>query len=98
MILKRSCLVCGKEYKYCKDCERNHSYKEITCNPIHYSIFIVIIEYRDRVINKEKAIEKLNNLNITYSNYQNYTWENSIKKFLDEIFVVPKTTRSKRKK
>ena len=74
--MTKNCKVCGKPYKFCPDCERVESYKEIVDTPICYAAWLTVIEYRDKVIDAKKAVSKFKEYGIT---------KDKAKDFLDGI-------------
>lgn len=82
----RECKICGKLYKYCPDCERIGSWKAVADNVVCYSIYIIMIEYRDGIICSDKAVEKLNNIGITKDKVAELDVTDSIRKMINKIF------------
>lgn len=63
--MTKDCIVCGKAYKYCPDCEPSASYKDIVDTPTCYAAWLTVIEYRDKVIDAKKAVSKFKEYGIT---------------------------------
>lgn len=93
--MEKNCMICGKTYKYCPDCERTESYKDVVDTPICYSIYLTVIEHRDKVIDSNKAIEKLKTVNMTKDNYDKFELRDVIKNMILNIYnseVIEETT------
>jgi hypothetical protein len=71
--MTKNCKVCGKAYKFCPDCEPTASYKEIVDTPTCYAAWLTVIEYRDKVIDAKKAVNKLKEYGITKNKADNFT-------------------------
>lgn len=61
----KKCSVCGKEYNYCPNCEKTHSWKFYTCEPEHYQIHMALNSYRGNVFTKKDVIEYFETIGIT---------------------------------
>lgn len=72
------CIVCGKEYKYCPDCGRVESYKTIADTALCYSVYLIIIEHRDKIIDDEKALSKLDEIGVTKNNLDKFGFNSDI--------------------
>lgn len=84
--MEKNCMICGKTYKYCPDCERTESYKDVVDTPSCYSVYLTVIEHRDKVIDSNKAIEKLKTVNMTKSNLDKFELRDVIKTMILNIF------------
>lgn len=59
------CRICGKKYKVCDRCDtaRNRTpWRVIADTAEHYQIWIVIRQYKQNLITKQKAKEMLSNI------------------------------------
>lgn len=94
--MEKNCMICGKAYKYCPDCERTELYKDVVDTPICYSVYLTVIEHRDKVIDSNKAIEKLKTVNMTKDNYNKFELRDVIKTMIKGIFdsVLPEELSS----
>lgn len=63
--MTKDCMVCGKAYKYCPDCEPSASYKDVVDTPTCYAAWLTVIEYRDKVIDAKKAVNRFKEYGIT---------------------------------
>lgn len=79
-------MICGKTYKYCPACERTESYKDVVDTPVCYSVYLTVIEHRDKVIDSNKAIEKLKTVNMTKDNYNRFELRDIIRSMIKNIF------------
>lgn len=84
--MEKNCMICSKAYKYCPDCERTESYKDVVDTPSCYAVYLTVIEHRDNVIDSNKAIEKLKTVNMTKDNYDKFELRDVIKKMIQNIF------------
>lgn len=84
--MEKSCMICGKTYKYCPACERTESYKDVVDTPVCYSVYLTVIEHRDKVIDSNKAIEKLKTVNMTKDNYNRFELRDIIRSMIKNIF------------
>lgn len=82
--MTKNCKVCGKPYKFCPDCERLETYKDIADTPICYATWLTVIEYRDKVIDATKAVSKFKEYGITKNNAENYC--DDIKKLILDAY------------
>lgn len=55
--MKNTCSICGKEYDYCFNCKNSNNWRRFTCTSDHYCIRQIIVDYREGIINAEKATE-----------------------------------------
>lgn len=62
---KKKCSVCGKEYNYCPNCEKTHSWKFYACEHEHYQIHMTLDSYRGNVFSKKDVIEYFETIGIT---------------------------------
>ena len=83
--LNRTCIICGKRYSYCNNCQRD------TGKPTWYFIFDgenchdiyeVCTQYRDKKIDAKKAYELISKLDL--SNIEDFveTTKNQIKEII----------------
>ena len=70
--MTKNCKVCGKPYKFCPDCERVETYKDIVDTPICYAAWLTVVEYRDKVIDAKKAVSKFKEYGITKEKAKDY--------------------------
>ena len=52
------CPICGKEYKHCPTCEKNglYTWRNVACNMEHYIGHVLIEDYNNNTISKEKFV------------------------------------------
>jgi len=84
--MEKNCMICGKTYKYCPDCERTESYKDVVDTPICYSVYLTVIEHRDKVIDSDKAIEKLTSVGMTKDKLNKFELRDVIKNMILDIY------------
>ncbi len=46
--LNATCKVCGKQYHYCKDCEKLGSWRAVACSPECWIKWVEMIDARDK--------------------------------------------------
>ena len=83
--MTKDCIVCGKAYKYCPDCEPSASYKDIVDTPTCYAAWLTVIEYRDKIIDAEKAVSKFKGYGITKDKAEDYL--DDVKKLILDAYA-----------
>lgn len=88
MIHERTCIICGKHYSYCPNCERYNDmprwmylFDDEECK----NIYLVINDYRTGAITKDEAMTMLYPYDVSKV-------KGNFKKYIDEIFDVEDTT------
>jgi hypothetical protein len=79
------CCVCGIGYNSCDHCNGVKSYtpwRILTDSIDHYKIYIIVCDYRDKKITKDKAKEMLSHVDITGWE----TFKEGTKNLIAEIF------------
>lgn len=61
----KKCSVCGKEYNYCPNCEKLHSWRFYACEHEHYQIHMTLDGYRSGVYSKKDVVEYFETIGIT---------------------------------
>lgn len=84
--MEKNCMICGKTYKYCPDCEKVESYKDVVDSPVCYSIYLTVIEHRDKVIDSNKAVDKLKDVKMTKDNLNKFELRDVIKNMILDIY------------
>lgn len=93
--LNATCSICGSKYHVCNTCKSVKTLKPwrtITDTIDCYKIYMIIHDYTNKVITKEKACEMLNHCSIP-SNLQTH-----IQKTIDEIIGFEKKNKKEQKK
>lgn len=87
------CSICGKPYHKCNSCSdsKMKPWRSIVDTINHYKIYLIIADYNNKKINKEKAKELLNACYI--SDYKTFVPE--IVKVIDDIVKVEKKSTKK---
>lgn len=85
----RTCVVCGKEYHACHDCEEarliNHSRWRNSCDvPECFQVLLVLTDYYNKVIDKSTARELLDKI----LTVDMLPYEAQAKILIDEIYDV----------
>ena len=87
----RTCILCGKTYSYCGTCasdmnkERWHNiYHDNNCR----TIFNTVADYVAGILSKEKAIETLNDCDLS----QKESFKSSVLQVLNELYPVTNVT------
>lgn len=85
------CCVCGKEYKYCGNCDKSaskHTWKTSFCSENCRDIFRTCSGFEGGMIDLDKAFDTLNSLNIEFPLKKSVA--PSVKKILDEgVKIMP---------
>lgn len=66
--LNRTCIICGKRYSYCNNCQRDANkptWYFIFDNQNCHDIYEICTQYRDGEINAKTAYEKISRLDIS---------------------------------
>ena len=69
----RTCILCGKQYKYCMDCRSEldvPAFYNIYCSKNCRAIFNILVEFAQNHITKEQAQEQLASCDL--SNQENF--------------------------
>lgn len=82
--MKKFCQICGASYDYCPTC-KDLKYKEVVDNPVCYTVYNVLYEYRTGIIDKKKASEKLRSVRINKYNIDRVTKIASVRDKILEI-------------
>lgn len=80
------CVLCGTGYHACDTCNKEKTFtpwRTLTDTIEHYKIFIVLKDYNNKLISRDKAKELLSTLNL--SGKENY--KESAKKVLADIYT-----------
>lgn len=83
----RTCILCGKEYKFCSNCkEESHqpAWKNIYCSENCRSIFNTAVAYADKSIDIKEAKKRIDHCDL--SEIENF--KEDIKKLVFEIIAV----------
>lgn len=89
------CIICGTKYNSCDICDRYPSWKAIADTEEHFTIYLLIKEYRCGGDIKS-IISKLKSLGVTKDNLDDYP---SAKEVLEEIMskdVVVRKSKGKK--
>lgn len=81
------CVVCGKGYHACDSCNKEKSFtpwRVLTDTIEHYKIFMILKNFNNQLISKERAQELLFPMNLSDME----SFKESAKKVLDKIFSV----------
>ena len=63
----RTCVLCGKEYKYCNDCREyddQPAWKNIYCSDNCRTIFNTAVDYKQGNLSLEDAYNKIKNIDL----------------------------------
>lgn len=60
-----NCLVCGKPYYVCRDCNGINSWRRAACCPEHFQIRQVYLSHRDGELTDEQAKQGLQYIGVT---------------------------------
>lgn len=80
------CVLCGTGYHACDSCEKEKTFtpwRTLTDTVEHYKIFTILKEYKNKLIDRDRAKELLSSLNL--SGKENY--KESAKKVLADIYM-----------
>ena len=103
--LNRTCIICGKRYSYCNNCQRDTGkptwyfiFDDLNC----HDIYEVCTQYRDGEIDVKAAYEKISKLDISdLDNFPEVT-QSQIKEIItngkESKAVVDKTKTNNAKK
>lgn len=72
--VEKRCKICGKSYRVCYSCEKNHSWRTLADTEDHYYILCVLMEYQTSHSAKkaEKAYQALSRRGINLRDIQEY--------------------------
>lgn len=86
MITKKNCLVCGKEFVPCSNCNKNVDenlqWRRVVCCPEHFCYHLPIIQYVRGIISKSDAKKELEN---AIENYGQIDFSDNVKSIVQEI-------------
>lgn len=87
------CTICGKAYHKCNSCSdsKMKPWRSIVDTINHYKIYLIIADYTNKKISKEKAKELLNGCDI--SDYKTFVPE--VAKVIGDITKVEKKPTKK---
>lgn len=81
------CALCGTGYHACDSCSKEKiitPWRSLTDTIEHYKIFMVIRDYKNNVIDREKAQELLSGLNLS----DKESYKDNAKSVLSDIYMV----------
>ena len=91
--LNRTCIICGKKYSYCNNCQSDANkptWYFIFDSQNCHDIYEVCTQYRDKEITVAQAYEKISKLDI--SNIKNFAEATRIQ--IEEILAKGKDVKS----
>ena len=62
--LNATCPICGKKYNHCFKCKKLSNWRSIADTEFHYQIAMILIEYREGVIDAVEATKSLDFIGI----------------------------------
>jgi len=92
----RSCIICGKEYRYCPNCgadNKDETWRYLYDSEECMNVFNILSNYKNNHIDKEDARDQFEALKV--SKDKKFTAE--IQKQLDEIVKVKKAPKEEAK-
>ncbi|EXG87844.1 hypothetical protein K413DRAFT_4745 [Clostridium sp. ASBs410] len=94
--LNAKCSICGKKYHVCHTCSNTISFtpwRKITDTTNCYKIFLILRDYTNGYVDKESTRDLLNGCDLKELD----TYEDNIKKTINEILKSETVAKSKRK-
>lgn len=91
------CIICGKGYHACDACDKVRTFtpwRKLADTPEHYQIYLVLKQYKNKVISKAEAKTMLNNIGLADMD----SFKDGVNKLIAEIFrddVANKKTNRK---
>lgn len=83
--MTKKCQICGKDYKFCPECDRVDSYKKVVDDPVCYKIYMVIYQYRTNIIDIDKAKEEFSTIGVTAKTLSDFKLIDSVRNYVAEI-------------
>lgn len=86
------CVLCGTGYHACDSCSKEKTFtpwRTLTDTLEHYKVFIILKDYNNKLIDRDRAKELLSGLDL--SGKENY--KESAKKVLTDIYVEDTFTK-----
>lgn len=77
-----NCLVCGKAYHVCRDCKNANSWRYATCSPAHFQIRAIYLNYRDGLIDLDRARAQMNR--VEHSDWHDF--KSGYQKFFELLY------------
>lgn len=81
------CALCGTGYHACDSCSKEKTitpWRSLTDTVEHYKVFMVLRDYKNNVINREKAQELLSGLDLS----DKESYKDNAKSVLSDIYMV----------
>ena len=86
MTTKKDCAVCVNQFKPCQSCDGSVvQWRRVVCCPEHFYSHMVIVEYRDKAIDKATAKEQLEDV---IERFGKVDFNNNIQALVDEILAT----------
>lgn len=79
------CQICNSEYKFCPDCDKINSYKKVVDNPTCYKIYMILYEFRENIIDKDKAKTEFATIRVTEKTLRNFKLIDAVHNRIAEI-------------
>lgn len=81
------CLVCGKSYHVCRDCDSINSWRRAACCPEHFQVRQIFLSHRDGTLDDAQAKQGLEYIGVTNGDNFNEGYRKWFQKLFAPVVV-----------